>query len=67
MTGIPHVIRRGAIYYWRRRLPPLDRCKARLITLSLNTANHGLPRNARPHLTAKSQQPFEKVRPRDAH
>jgi hypothetical protein len=62
MTGIPHVIRRGAIYYWRRRLPPLDRCKARLITLSLNTANPRIARQRAAHLTAKSQQPFEKVR-----
>lgn len=62
MTGIPHVIRRGAIYYWRRRLPPLDRCKARLITLSLKTADSRIARLRAAHLTARSQQPFEKVR-----
>ncbi|WP_284179566.1 DUF6538 domain-containing protein [Rhabdaerophilum sp. SD176] len=62
MTGIPHVIRRGAIYYWRRRLPPSACCKPRLITLSLNTANPRIARQRAAHLTAKSQQPFEKVR-----
>jgi integrase len=64
MTGIPHVIRRGAIYYWRRRLPPSlpPRCKAGLITLSLKTADSRLARQRAAYLTARSQQPFEKVR-----
>ncbi len=62
MPAIPHVIRRGAIYYWRRRLPPLSPCKARVITLSLHTADARLARQKAAFLTAQSQHPFEKAR-----
>jgi hypothetical protein len=62
MTGIPHVIRRGAIYHWRRRLPCLAHCKARLITFSLKTADSRIARQRAAYLTARSQQPFERMR-----
>ncbi len=43
MPAIPHVVRRGAFYYWRRRLPSESRNSATLI-LGLGASN---PRRAR--------------------
>lgn len=62
MTTIPHVIRRGAIYYWRRRLPPSTHCAPRLISLSLETADPRRARQKAAYLTARSQHAFERAR-----
>ena len=62
MPAIPHVIRRGAIYYWRRRLPRSTHCARRLITLSLETADPRRARQKAAWLTARSQHAFERAR-----
>lgn len=62
MSMIPHVFRRGAIYYWRRRLPCDGRCRMGCVSVSLRTADTRLARMKAISLTARSLADFEQVR-----
>jgi hypothetical protein len=63
MPAIPNVIRRGAIYYWRRRLPKSAAtslgCKQVLLSISLCTADSGIARRKGARMTAFSLDVFE--------
>jgi hypothetical protein len=63
MPAIPNVIRRGAIYYWRRRLPKSAAnglgCKQVILSISLCTADSGIARRKGARMTAISLDVFE--------
>ena len=62
MPSIPNVSRRGAVYYWRKRLPHSPRCKPGFISISLKTADARIARFKATRLAASSLMAFEKVR-----
>ncbi|MBY0612414.1 MAG: hypothetical protein K2P80_09530 [Beijerinckiaceae bacterium] len=59
MALIPNVIRRGAIYYWRRRLPQRQGCSSLFVSISLKTADPRIARRRSARLTAVSHDLFE--------
>lgn len=60
-----HLVRRGAVYHWRRRFGgPALGCPARVITLSLSTKEKALARRRGAELTHRSETLFEEVRQR---
>ena len=59
MALIPNVIRRGAIYYWRRRLPQRQGCSSFFVSISLKTADSRIARRRSARLTAVSHDLFE--------
>ncbi len=59
MPLIPNVIRRGAIYYWRRRWPHQADCEGVFLSVSLWTADSRLARRRFARLTFISHDLFE--------
>ena len=63
MPSLTHVSRRGAVYYWRRRLPlgaAGDRC--RVIVVSLGTKDQDKARRIGAELTMMSEELFEQAK-----
>ena len=56
MPAIPHVFRRNATYYWRRRLCPCADSINRILSFSLHTRDGRLARERSAFLTATSER-----------
>ena len=56
MPAIPHVFRRNATYYWRRRLCPCPQSINRILSFSLHTRDGRLARERSAFLTATSER-----------
>ena len=56
MPAIPHVFRRNATYYWRRRLCPCAQSINRILSFSLHTRDGRLERERSAFLTATSER-----------
>ena len=56
MPAIPHVFRRNATYYWRRRLSPCPQSINRILSFSLHTRDGRLARERSAFLTATSER-----------
>lgn len=63
MPALSHLFRRGAVHWWRRRLPcPCGGSRPGSVQLSLGVRELGTARRLATHLTARSEIVFAKVR-----
>ena len=62
MPAVSHVFRRGAVYYWRRRIIGVPAGDAVVVVVSLGTKDQDVARRRGAALTHMSEQLFEEIR-----